>query len=571
MAACPFRSSLLLLGLLCPAFSIVPPEDYDQWTAEAKLGWWKEHLDVGKGGVSEVPGHWYTDEMDMCTHAECIHAGGHATRKDVAHHYECRQKGVHPTGIVSFVKVEWEPNEYTGMFQKADYGFARWGYQYWDENMFSNVLAAQALKRGEKLKPMEEGMTVNTTDCFVYDCHNLTEDKWNYKDLTDDMRPKAPMFMALKFFRGQVPSAAIHTGFMGLSTWDHLGLSYSNHLLNIGHKRNDTTPGSMSEQAAQRGTAWPGFTGLHDMAMYDQEGNLQHNIHFPYQAMFWPVAGKLVPQSCIGMYNETVAAYNAKLNPGDVLYEIWIKDTFAAPMKRIGKIILDSKIMMSEDTDRQVFFYHPRFDRDLVARPDFTKGYHCLSWWTCPVCPIISDVCIPTDDWLQKWVDFEKTLPKDWYPKLNSAPYTQTSWSCGHAGGARKPETIQLARVSEHGMRKDDVITVEPRSQMKHNQDWVCESAKDQWPNVERTDPRWTSPCAKKLVPGRPTAEPEYELEPGCTALPECSKFDGTWYSMTYPCRCGFNQCVTGQLCLRHKSACISWGPYAQQQSPAEQ
>jgi len=582
----------------------VPPSSYVQWTAEEKVAWWREHLDVGRGG-SSAEGEWWREAPDSCTHEECIYPGGLNTHKDVVAPYECRQRGVHPTGLAAWVKAVWYPNPYTGLFQKSEYGFARWGFQQQTWQMYRSLESSKAHEDGQPLTPVTDQTHWNTTDCTKYDCANVTKGyTYDERALEPGERPESPNYMALKFFRDGVPSANIHTASVSRSTWNHFSRSYSNLVPNFGDKPNDTDIAKMSAQGAQRGTQWPGFTGLHDMAMFDQAGNLQFQINFPYQLVFFPSSpAGVVPESVHGGYKRTVELADG-WGPGTRLFDIYIKHSFMDPMLPIGRIELASKIMMSADTDRQVFFYHPRYDRDLVLRPELlSQG--CPDWWSCPTCPITYEVCNPTRPFIEKFKKARNdssrglgVLMNDSLGLTNESLHGLSRWSCtgrpaleaspggkiGYAEAQQPPSNATVSgsllqkrtslRKARTGLRsqwrqlqvgedmRGDDISVEPRSKLKHSKDWFCQQDPNAWPNAKRSRP-WTSSCEAVEVPFRLHSEPEWALPAGCADVPQCSNPEGAWYSSTYPCRCGTSTCSSGQLCTAARSACVAWGPYA--------
>lgn len=628
-------SCLLLLIPSAAALGFIPPsEAYDRWSADKKVAYFKNVLDIGHGGSKE-PANWIGEmpEKEKCMKPECVHPGGRNTRKDLVNPFECKMKGLHPTGLVAFVRAEWEENSYTGMFQKADFGYVRWGFQFYDWKMYQMEQSGKAVYEGKELDPMPEGSDPSAwhdLDCHKYDCFNVSQEfKYNGSELLENERPQPAQFMALKFFRDDVPSAAIHTGSVDPPTWNHLGHTYTNFIMNLGEEVNDTKAGSMTEQGAERGTRWPGFTGLHDMAMFDQKGMLQHDINFPYQIIFRPRSPEVIPESMHGRIQESVEIAREKLTPGTLLYDIYAKHDFASAPVLLGRIFLESSIMASEDTDRQVFFYHPRYDRDLILRPELTQGHHCKSWWICPVCPLAEEFCAPSQDLLGLWdyvqwnssqygQGLETPLTSMQRPRV--APHgpkqlkdyltgglqlfrgaaaeapKRRRWTCGYAQDMepfpaemestaqalpepteplllrrakrlqQPPRATELALEEEKDggnetmMRGDDLL-VEPRSGLVHTSKWFCNGEKARWPNKQRV--KQQSKCTSTMVPGRPVSEPEYQLEEGCEDLPQCNKFDGTWYSTTYPCQCGFSVCFTGQLCFRASNSCVSWGPYA--------
>lgn len=589
----------------------IPPDDYVSWSALDKIEWLNSTFDIGRGGSHEgAP--WYAEDSRGCFNLECAYHGGRRDRNDIVSPYECRIRGAHPDGVLAWLKASWLPNNYTGMFKKAQYGFARWGWQMYNSDMFI---------------AMKEAIMCRTNQSM---CANLTNVA---------TPPQAIGFMALKFFRDNVPSANLHTGTqadMPGPGWSFFQKVYTNLMQGVGVPFNDTTKDpsvSLAEQAALRGTLWPGFVGLHDMGMYDQEGNLEQDIKFPYQLIFTPTIGamQLLPPTCVGSIGDVSRDATNRSHFGMPLFDIYAKDTPLAPGVKIGTLDLQSNFMVSQDIDRQGFFPHTRFDRDITLRPEFVEE-GCSSYYDCPTCPQWPMFCSPDDwlkeswskykagvynfsEWLQVWADGLANNTQDLnqtdtkldpykddvvYSRRSQRARALSDYQRMHTFGDSPEDQVFKAMVplkldegtapscagvpmlqkrdgkrAPADMRADDVDLVRPPSheicvdQLTHiayRNDFVCpeQQSPQSWPRVPRGFP-WSPPkdCVKSLKEGNLPQEPEYEVDRNtCSRLPKCNKIDGTWFSEIYPCQCGMVViCASGQLCNTQKNGgtCIPW------------
>lgn len=252
--------------------------------------------------------------------------------------------------VCGLVRTEWLENRYSGLFQKADYGLARFSVMRpyrsdsWHQFMPS-ALFGESLDHGQ--------------------C--------------------APA-IALKFFRGgQAPSGnLLLVGQPSIEKDGGLGQCLCSQSAQVGYDGDNPH--------LSRHSAWPHATGLSAFAALGQDGRETRGglngevVECPWALILQPVSNAplaAAPRRSSFSGAESVAPAlqrMLKLPPGTILYEVYACPSPGAAfesgwLQLIGRIISASKFILepvSEDL-HQLRFRHQKKEEDYVLRPEWLQ------------------------------------------------------------------------------------------------------------------------------------------------------------------------------------------------------
>jgi len=122
-------------------------------------------------------------------------------------------------------------------------------------------------------------------------------------------------------------------------------------------------------------SAWPTFSGLSDLAMYDQNGNKAATPNFPYRLILHPTTA--VHNLFAG---QTFTTENYFLDllaqvPIGTLYEIWAEPKYNSSISqlvKIGTIEMTTKFETSNFGDVNMFMEHCMQEQDVYYKPEWT-------------------------------------------------------------------------------------------------------------------------------------------------------------------------------------------------------
>ena len=137
------------------------------------------------------------------------------------------------------------------------------------------------------------------------------------------------------------------------------------------------------------------------MARFDQDGNEQSKLQFPWKLRFEPTGEYNFPSTVAEGFTK-FEDHLKTIKSGSVLYKVFAMDApeeMGGTEKWIGQIKLTSELTTSYWGDEHLYFRHERMDNDLKYKPEWEfytpayKGLFSLSQETepskCPFANII--------------------------------------------------------------------------------------------------------------------------------------------------------------------------------------
>ncbi|CDW71817.1 UNKNOWN [Stylonychia lemnae] len=246
-----------------------------------------------------------------------------------------RQKFTHTVGV--HATCEFVPtilgNQYTGIFQGAQYGIIR----------FSTG-------------PQPDETKVNWFEAIG-----------NF----------APGF-AIKFLRDGVPSVNLLTLTAGFQTsWNFFGNSFSNHIL---------PPAPPIGPKFREATQFIQHLGLSHAAAFDESGVPAFTPRFPFQLLYE------APQELKNMFTADFEAEFTeqlmRIKCGQTVFRVFALASPTADKQYIGDIVLTSDVIRSNWGDSFLFFKHQDGAEDLALRSEWTTALTVTA--ATPTCPIHS-------------------------------------------------------------------------------------------------------------------------------------------------------------------------------------
>lgn len=100
------------------------------------------------------------------------------------------------------------------------------------------------------------------------------------------------------------------------------------------------------------------------------------NPKFPFNVEFRPT-GDFLNDLPKDTYEEPMEDYMQRIQVGETLYDIFAQETPVAEFKKIGKLVLGSRLVTSLWGDNHMFFRHQRIDDDVRGyHPEWENKYH---------------------------------------------------------------------------------------------------------------------------------------------------------------------------------------------------
>ena len=173
--------------------------------------------------------------------------------------------------------------------------------------------------------------------------------------------------MALKCLRDGIHSANIIVMFSveGQESWNFFKNDFTNH---IPQKINDFALRLLAKKFATA-TKFVSTLGTKDFAQFDENGNEEKEIKLPFSLVFKP-SDKLrngYPDTFKENFLETLK----KIEPNQVLYDIYANEGPDADYEKIGELKLVSNMFTSKFGDKELFYQHTLWDDDINLRPEW--------------------------------------------------------------------------------------------------------------------------------------------------------------------------------------------------------
>lgn len=237
-----------------------------------------------------------------------------------------RKKLIHSVGVVAKVALIPEANcKFTGIFKGAKNG----------------IIRLSTAKEPDYSKTKAEGALKNFTPGF-----------------------------GIKFFRTKVPSANLVAMYSveGQSSWNFFKKDFSNHIP-------DTSDLFLKllERKFQSAQDEGGVIGVKPLAQYDEQGNEEANVIFPFKLVFKPaenLRNKLTDEFSLTFFEQM-----NQVNTEDVLYEVFAMEKPGVELVKIGKIVMKSPFIPSEFGDKHLFFQHNFLEYDYKMHPEWKQMY----------------------------------------------------------------------------------------------------------------------------------------------------------------------------------------------------
>ena len=232
----------------------------------------------------------------------------------------CRNKDIHSVGVISKVKLVSSGNHpFTGVFKGAD----------------------QGLIRQSTAAPYSSG--------------------------TKNLKPG----MGLKFLRDGHDSANLVAMFSvdGQDSWNFFGNDWSNHIPVPQSKA--LAPLAIKFHTA---TDYIQAVGLSEMAQFDQAGNEESNVVFPFSLRFAPMPEFQWSDD----YTEDPLEQLSGIPSGSTIWEVYGMDApteMGGKEHLIGSLVTSSETTKSNYSDDMMLFRHQRAEADIAAKPEWTEYY----------------------------------------------------------------------------------------------------------------------------------------------------------------------------------------------------
>ena len=231
--------------------------------------------------------------------------------------FGCRNKVIHSIGVQGKVKwVSEENHPYTGVFKGGQHGIGRF----------------------------TSGMPVDTK--------------------TPTLWPG----ISVKFMRDGIDSAnaVIMYGIHGQNDLNFFANSWSNHVLPV--MTPDAIPGGI---AFKTSTEYIHNMGLSNFASFDEEGEAEKDVVFPWRIRFGQTGEFHSPSDT---YDRPYTTYLREIPAGSHLFNIYAMDVppeLGGTEMLIGKLYSESEFVTSHWGDEHLFFRHQRMDDDLKYHPEW--------------------------------------------------------------------------------------------------------------------------------------------------------------------------------------------------------
>jgi len=234
----------------------------------------------------------------------------------------------------------WLPNQFTGLFQGADYGIVR----------------ISAAKQYDTTQAAAAG----------------------------SFTPG----MGVKMLRDNVPSAnfVAMNQLQAQDSWNVFKYTWSNH---VPCHNLDTALTALSKKFGTV-SAWAANVGLSDMASIDQTGNTGASPVFPWSLLFVP--NPALQSAFTDEFSQDFKQQLMTIPAGMDLYTVYAQVNPNEQAVQIGTMTLDSSFTTSQYGDETLFFKHQTFDEDVYIRSDWTAT--CATVTTCNQCPHETN-CLP--------------------------------------------------------------------------------------------------------------------------------------------------------------------------------
>jgi len=180
--------------------------------------------------------------------------------------------------------------------------------------------------------------------------------------------------IAFKFLRNTVPSANVFSMYslVGQSSFNFFAHDLSSHVPDL-----PSDAPSMLKLIREKfatASSFPVFTGISDLAQFDENGNEVSKPNFPFRLQFHPntTIHKSIPDNYTGA---DFADQLIKVLPKNShLYDVYAQDTpDNDDLVLIGKLYsTQTSATRSFFGDKTMFYQHTRFENDLEFKPDWT-------------------------------------------------------------------------------------------------------------------------------------------------------------------------------------------------------
>jgi len=179
--------------------------------------------------------------------------------------------------------------------------------------------------------------------------------------------------IALKFLRDGVPSGNVFAMYslLGQTSFNFFKHDLSSHVPDLP----GDAPSALQLVRWKFSTAsgFPVFTGLSNIAAYEENGNNQSKIAFPFRLHFHPntTLHNLLPDTWTGTEFED-QLIKILFPSGIHMYDVYAQDTpFSENLQLIGKVFSNGYATRSLFGDKTLFYEHTRFEDDLEFYPSW--------------------------------------------------------------------------------------------------------------------------------------------------------------------------------------------------------
>jgi hypothetical protein len=180
--------------------------------------------------------------------------------------------------------------------------------------------------------------------------------------------------VSLKFLRDGQPSGDVVAMYsiQGTSDFNYFEHDLTNHPGAL-DPSNLTTAVSALLAKFSEASNYPNMVGLSALATYDQSGNAENPINFPFRIIFHPVDAVHSLFSSEPTDDQYFFLPQFESIPAGDLFELWAQADPADPdnLEHIGTITTLSALSGSQYADLNLFFEHTRFETDLNFNPQW--------------------------------------------------------------------------------------------------------------------------------------------------------------------------------------------------------
>jgi hypothetical protein len=178
--------------------------------------------------------------------------------------------------------------------------------------------------------------------------------------------------VALKFVRNNVASANVFAMYslIGQSSFNFFAHDLSSHVPDL--SKDAPTSLVLLRRAFATASDFPVFSGLSNLAAYNEDGTAVSTPVFPFRLHFHPTTfyHKELPDNYTGTPYEDQLLKVVKLD--SVLYEVYAQTTpFSEELVLIGKVVTTGAPSRSFFGDKTLFYQHTRFEDDLEHYPSW--------------------------------------------------------------------------------------------------------------------------------------------------------------------------------------------------------